>query len=276
LQSENRQSQVSKQIGQQIPISAQSIQKPTIKKSKSTNSSRAPLILIGGLASIVICICGFFIAGLFFNSLNRTTAKVLSAQDVFNVSAIDVVKDEGYTVTSAICEVVSTERYLPSAGGGQIVFHAFRITKSALGSEVVVLFTSNHTAAEGSGLVYTVNPEAVRLFPDFPDATRRSDKPITVDTAGAQEALKCAQQTGGPPSLDFGNFDVEAWRRKAIEKFGPEQTFSDGSKEDYVRLALSICMQTNAERETMLTNLGADYEGSLQQFVNETFCPYVK
>lgn len=231
--------------------------------------------ILAALAVTLFCIIGAFAVGLFLNSLNKTTARVLSAEDTFEVSAIDVVKDEGYSVASAVCEVVSTERYLPSAGGGQIVFHAFRIIKPDLGSEVVVLFTSNHTAAEGRGLVYTVNADAVRLFPEFPDAAGRSDKPITVDTAGAEQALECARQAGAPAVLNLSNFDVEAWRLEAIEKFGPEQTNPDGSKDDYVRLALSICGQRNAERETMLTNLGADYEGSFQQFVIETFCPYV-
>jgi hypothetical protein len=279
-QPENNQPQVSKQINQQVSTVSQPIQKRPAKKNKSTNtkSNRVPLIIIGVLASISLCVCGFFALGLLFNSSNRTTAKVLSAQDVFEVSAIDVVKDEGYTVTSAVCEVISSERFLPSVNvdGGQIVFHAFRITKPTLSSEVTVLFYSNHTAAQGRGLVFTVNSDASRLFPDFPDASRNSDYPITVDTAGARDALECAQQAGSSPPLDLGNFDTDEWRRRAIEKFGPEETYSDGSKDDYVRLALSICNQTNAERETMLTNLGADYEGSFQQFVIETFCPYVK
>jgi hypothetical protein len=277
-QLENDQPQVSKQIDQQVLTTSQPIKKRPVKNNKSTKSNRVPLIIVGVLASIAVCVCGFFAIGLLFNSSNQTTAKVLSAQDVFEVSAIDVVKDEGYTVMSAVCEVVSSERYLPSVNvdGGQIVFHAFRITKPNLGSEVIVLFYSNHTAAQGRGLVFTVNSEASKLFPDFPDASHNSEFPVTVDTAGAREALECAQQAGSPPPLDLGNFDTEQWRRKAIEEFGPEETYGDGSKDDYVRLALSICKQTNAERETMLTNLGAGYEGSFQQFVIETFCPYVK
>lgn len=248
-------------------------------KSANTKSSKTPLILFGILASVALCVCGFLAIGLMFNPLNNSngTAQVLSAEDVFEVSAIDVVKDKGYTVTSAVCEVVSPELYQPSVNvdGGQIVFHAFRITKPSLGSEIAVLFASNHTAAQGRGLVFTVNSDAARLFPDFPDISK-SSYPITVNTSGAQAALDCARQAGGLPSLDLGAFDTEEWRQKAIERFGPEHTFSDGSKDDYVRLALSICEQSNTERETMLTNLGADYEGSFQQFVIETFCPYVK
>ena len=280
-QLENHQPQAAKQISQHVPTPVQSIQKQPVKKSQSSNtrSSRAPLILVGVLALITLCICGFFGVGQFFNLLNggNGTARVLSAEDVFEVSAIDVVKDEGYTVTGAVCEVVSSELYQPSVNvdGGQIVFHAFRITKPSLGSEVVVLFYSNHTAAQGRGLVFTVNSDAARLFPDFPDISK-SSYPITVNTPGAQDALECAQQAGKPSSLDLGNFDTEEWRRKAIEKFGPERTNSDGSKDDYVRLALSICKQSSTEREAMLTNLGAGYEGSFQQFAIETFCPYAE
>lgn len=248
----------------------------TNNTTPTTKNSRSSLILFRVIA-FVICGCST-VAFLLLNSSNRNKAKVLSAEDVFEVSAIDVAKDDGYTVTSAVCEVVSSERFQPAVGvdGGQIVFHAFRITKPSLGTEVAVLFYSNHTVAQGRGLVFTVNPVAARLFPDYPDASRNSKYPITVDTAGAQEALECAQQAASPHPLDLGNFETEEWRRKAIEKFGPEETHSDGSKDDYVRLALSICKETNAERETMQTNLGPDYEGSLQQFVIETFCPYVK
>jgi len=228
------------------------------------------------ISIIIVLLCiGCVLVAIVLNVLNGRKTNTLSAKDTFQVSAISVVQDKGYTVTSAVCEFVSSELYLPSVNmdGGQIVFHAFRIIKPSLGSEVIVLFYSNHTAAQGNGLVFTVNPEATRLFPEFPDSNRL-DYPITVNTSGAQSALNCAQQAGKPPSLDTGNFDVEAWRQEAIKKFGVEQVNSDGSKDDYVRTALSICRQSSSERETMLTNLGARYEGSFQQFVIETFCPY--
>lgn len=279
-QSQSNQPQVSKPNSQQVPTASQPIQKRVVQNNRSTNtkSNRLAWIAVGVLTSIALCVYGFIAVGILFNSSRGLTAKTLSAAETFEVSAIDVAKDDGYTVTSAVCEVVSSEHYAPSVNvdGGQIVFHAFRVTKPSLGSEVVVLFYSNYTVAQGRGLVFTVNPEAARLFPEFPDASRNSKYAITVDTAGAQEALECAQKAGSPPSLDLRNFDIEAWRRKAIERFGPEQTYSDGSNDDYVRLALSICKQSAAEREIMQTNLGADYEGSFQQFVIETFCPYVK
>lgn len=228
------------------------------------------------IAIIIVLLCvGCVLVTIVLNALNGKTANTLSAEDVFQVSAIDVVKDEGYSVTSAVCEIVSSERNVISGIDlGKIVFHAFRITKPSLGTEVVVLFASNHTAADGRGLVFTVNSEAARLFPDFPDVSRHPEHPITIDTPGAQDALKCAQEAEGPPSLDFGKFDVEAWRSEAVKKFGPEKTFADGSKNDYVRIALSICNQSSTDRQTMLNNLGAGYEGSFQQFAIETFCPY--
>jgi hypothetical protein len=252
------------------------IHQQPIKPVKKKRPDKKRIIAVMGLGVAICSICGVFII-LLLNPSNGATTKVLSAEDTFEVSAIDIVKDEGYKVTSAVCEVISPERdVLYGIDLGNIVFHAFRITKDTLGNEVVVLFASNHTASDGNGPVFTVNSEAVRLFPDFPDVSRRSEHPITLNTPGAQDALECAQQAGKPPSLNAGNFDVEAWRREAIKKFGQEQTNSNGSKDDYVRFALPICKQSNAERDTMLTNLGADYEGSFQQFVIETFCPYVK
>src|SRR6266508_3860002 len=110
----------------------------TNNTTPQTKNPKSSLILVGVVASIALIICACLIMGLFFNSSNKNKAKVLSAEEVFEVSAIDVVKDDGYTVTSAVCEVVSSERFQPSVNvdGGQIVFHAFRITKPSLGTEV--------------------------------------------------------------------------------------------------------------------------------------------
>lgn len=251
--------------------------------------------ILAGLGVFIVAIIGCFAIMLLFSnqpaslttsnpistSSTRTTSTPtalynLPAKDVYEVSAVELVKDSGYTVTSAVCEVVSSERYtVQGYDFGKIVFHAFRITGPNLNSEVIVLFSSNHMAADGSGLIQAVNENAVKLFPESPEGSTLKH-PITIETDGAQEALECARQAGPPPSLNSGAFDVESWRREAIEKFGPEETFSDGSKEDYVRLALIICKQSNAERETMRINLGSDYEGSFEQFIIESFCPYVK
>ncbi len=217
------------------------------------------------------------------NTGEQPTANILSAKDVFFVTAVDAAHEKGYTVTSAVCEVVSPERFRPTFNVNStpttidveaIVFHAFRITDPTLHKEVAVVFESNHTAADGKGIIATVNPDAKRLFPNIIDGSTLT-YPITMNTAGAQSALECAQQAGKPPSLDLGGFDYETWRQEAIQKFGAEQTYSDGSKQDYVYIALTICRESSTDRETMIANLGANYQGSLQQFIIDTFCPHV-
>src|SRR5918996_5897196 len=81
----------------------------------------AVLLLIG---TCLVC----YIATRFYS--RGSSANTLSAERTRQVSAIDVVTDEGYTVTSAVCEVISNDTYVPSENidGGLIVFHAFRIT----------------------------------------------------------------------------------------------------------------------------------------------------
>lgn len=279
-QLENNQKHASRQVAQKVPNAARSAKLRPVKRNKPANKNSNRFI-IGALVSILFCVCGFFAISVSFNpssgvatktlSASGVTTKILSAAETFEVSAVDVVKDEGYTVTSAICEVVSPERNVISGIDlGKIVFHAFRITHSSLGREVIVLFASNHTAEDGSGLVFTVNTEAARLFPDFPDKSRHPEHPITTNTPGAQKALECARQAGAPPSLNLGDFDAEAWRRETIEKYGPEQTYDDGSKQDYVRLALSICEYKESHPSMV-------YEAdSFQQYILDTFCPYVE
>lgn len=267
---ENSQKPTSKQTAQKVLNVPQPARLRPVKNNKLANKN-SNCFIIGALTSIALCVCGFFAIGIPFSSSSGIATKTLSAAETFEVSAVDVVKDEGYRVTSAVCEVVSPERNVISGIDlGKIVFHAFRITSLSLGKEVVVLFASNHTAEDGSGLVFTVNNVASSLFPDFPDKSRHPEHPITINTPGAQEALECASQAGAPPSLNFGNFNVETWRRQTIEKYGPEQTYDDGSRQDYVRFALSIC-------EYKESNPSMVYEAdSFQQYVLDTFCPYVE
>lgn len=247
------------------------LNKKTSNKKKGRNSFIILVFLV-----IFLCISGIFVVDQILkpDDINTVNVRVLSAQEVFNVSAVDAVKADGYTVSSAVCEVVSPINYQPSLSifNGQLVFHSFRLTGQGLESEIVVLFASNHTAKNGNGLVFSINDGAIDLNQGF-SAGSSLNEPITVNTAGAQTALDCAQKAGEPPILDLGNFNVEDWRQKTIEKFGPEQTNSDGSKDDYVRFALAICDLSKAERETMQANLGSDYKGSFQEFVIETFCP---
>ncbi len=98
----------------------------------------------------------------------------------------------------------------------------------------------------------------------------------SIDTDGAVEAVRCAEAAFTPTTTaPASGFDLEAWRAEAIERFGPEEVYDDGSKDDYVDLAYMICDQTGEERANMLDNLGDDYEGSRTQFILEEFCPNV-
>lgn len=183
---------------------------------------------------------------------------------------------DGYTLASAVCELVAPVSYRSNDRifGGQLVFHAFRVKGPPANTERAVLFASNHRAVDGSGLTIAVSPEAIALGQGLPSGSSLAD-PITMATPGAEEAVACAREAGSPPSLTFRNLDVEAWRAKAIHRFGPEERHRDGSKDDYVRFALSLCTQSAADRTVMQTNLGTRYEGSFQRFVIDTFCPNI-
>lgn len=159
-----------------------------------------------------------------------SSARVLSAQEVFEVSAIDAVKMDGYTVTSSVCEVVSlpTPQKFEQAGW-LLVFHAFRLSGPDASEESVVLFASNHRASDGGGLVFPVNDAAIALDQGFPEAPGLAD-PVTVDSPGAQTALDCASVADPPAGLELDGLDPEVWRRDAISRFGAEETYDDGSK----------------------------------------------
>ena len=99
---------------------------------------------------------------------------------------------------------------------------------------------------------------------------------VSENTDGVTKARECASSGDQPTTTaPASGFDVEAWRAEAIKRFGPEETFDDGSKDDYVQLAHTLCDQSANERATMRSNLGPRYEGSLQQFILEEFCPNV-
>lgn len=209
---------------------------------------------------------------------NGVSAEQLSGREMLEVSAVEAVETDGFTVESAVCEVVSPENYRPDDNvfGGKLVFHAFRVSGPRVTDEPVVLFASNHAAADGAGLTFPVNDAAIRLDQGFPPGSEVAD-PITLDTPGAPAAVECAEGAEEPPAVDAGegDFDVEAWRDEAIERFGAEEVFDDGSREDYVKIAFSICDQSESERDQMRENLGGDYEGSFQRFIIEEFCPNV-
>ena len=206
----------------------------------------------------------------------ESSARVLDARETFEVSAVSAVATDGYAIASAVCEVTSSESYRPGDGvfGGKLVFHAFRVGGPGINGDTVVLFASNHAAADGSGLVIPVNAAAVNLDQGFPPGSNLAD-PVTEDMNGASAAVACAQDADEPPEIDLGEFNVEAWRAEAIERFGPEEVFDDGSKDDHVKLAFLICDQSAGARNEMKGNLGADYAGSFQEFIITEFCPNV-
>jgi hypothetical protein len=126
---------------------------------------------------------------------SKIPAIILSGQDIFRIDAVNAARDDGYTITSNVCELISPLKYLPfnTIFGGQLVFHSFRLKGNKLTSEVVVLFASNHTAANGPGLVIPINTGAINLNQGFTSGLKVVS-PITMDTPGAKEAVECGQQ----------------------------------------------------------------------------------
>ena len=125
---------------------------------------------------------------------------VLSPEEAGVVTAVEAVTDDGFTISSAVCEAVHPRPYrrADSVFGGKQVFHAFRLTGRDIAGEATVLFASNHAAADGGGVVIPVNPAAVDLDQGFPPGTDLAD-PITEDMAGAPEALACAAAASPAP-----------------------------------------------------------------------------
>jgi hypothetical protein len=138
----------------------------------------------------------------------------------------------------------------------------------------VVLFASNHPASAGSGITITVNTEAFALDPVLPQGSTLRE-PITMQTPGAQETLACARQAGPPPKLELRDHDVEAWRQQAIARYGPEKTNRDGSKDDYVQLALVMCKTPAAQQAAILAKEGKRKRPSLNRHIFEGFCPFL-
>jgi len=88
------------------------------------------------------------------------------------------------------------------------------------------------------------------------------DEPAS-STAGP--SATAAPQPSAEPSAT--GFDVEAWRRRTIDRFGEEPKYKDGSQLDYVDLARQVCaFEERPEYE----------EGSLQEYIVETFCPNIQ
>lgn len=133
------------------------------------------------------------------------------------------------------------------------------------------IVTLAHLLPDGMWASMDAVSELATSFPQGSDVFGVSD-----DTDGVAQARECAASGNQPTTIaPKSGFDVEAWRTEAVARFGPEETHSDGSKDDYVQLARMICIQPASERSAMQGNLGANYEGSVQQFIIEEFCPNI-
>ena len=64
--------------------------------------------------------------------------------------------------------------------------------------------------------------------------------------------------------------DEETFRQEALERFQIGVVEADGSKMDAVSTARLIC---DGDVAAMLDRLGADFEGSFQQFAMTAYCP---
>ena len=78
-----------------------------------------------------------------------------------------------------------------------------------------------------------------------------------------------------PPELVLRDHDVEEWRRQAISRYGPEMTHKDGSRDDYVQLALVMCKKPAAEQAAILAKEGKRKRPSLNRHIFEGFCPFL-
>jgi len=168
--------------------------------SNLSNVEKILIAVVGLLLVGLVCVASFRIVS---NSMsdNDKTKYALSTREATKATAVYVATDEGYTVTSGVCEVVSSERFIPweELGNGQIVFYAYRVTKPSLNSDVVVLFSSDLTVGQGGSMwIFTINENAHRFFPDFPYGPEL-EYPININTDGAQDAIECAQQAESSP-----------------------------------------------------------------------------
>lgn len=103
----------------------------------------------------------------------------------------------------------------------------------------------------------------------------QSGTPATPDEIDTVVARYCSTELAAElgvttfPTVAAG-IDEDAFRAEAIERFQVGAPESDGSAIDAVALAQTLC---DGDVGTMVANLGADWEGSFQQFALSTFCP---
>lgn len=103
-----------------------------------------------------------------------------------------------------------------------------------------------------------------------------SGTPATKDEVDEIVASYCgtdlATEVGVTPMAEptTEGVDLEAFRAQALDEFGVGAEEEDGSSLDAVATAQMLC---NGDVETMLSNLGDNFEGSFQQLALTTFCP---
>ena len=97
-----------------------------------------------------------------------------------------------------------------------------------------------------------------------PEATSTAKARATREPSSARET-RAPRGTDGPGDPEATPFSKSAWRKETIERFGPERTFGDGSKENYVDQAEALCAAEDRP----------DYEeDSIQRWMETTYCPH--
>jgi hypothetical protein len=99
--------------------------------------------------------------------------------------------------------------------------------------------------------------------PGVSSTAQGKDRNATERPGARENRPPTGTDAAGEP--DATPFSRSAWRQETIERFGPERTFSDGSKENYVDQAEALCAAEDRP----------DYdEDSIQRWMEETFCPH--
>lgn len=201
---------------------------------------------------------------------SSTDNEAKSACEVFDVddanalvtnSDTGVRKVEGEIIASVI---VRTGRVIPEEspiGSGALI----GIVAINVGGKMVTLAHGMDT------VIYYSLDEVSETATGFPSAEGIGISEELDEVAAARE---CAETGDTATTVESSSdFDVERWRSEAIRRFGAEEAHSDGSRDDYVQLARTVCMQGPAEREVLIQNLGDRYKNSLQRFIIDEFCP---
>ena len=102
------------------------------------------------------------------------------------------------------------------------------------------------------------------------DAAAEPVDDVVESYCGTDLAAEVGVQTIPPGPA---NVDDDAFRAEALERFEMGKPEPDGSALDAAAFAKSLCQRSDSELADMKSNLGADWEGSFQQFAVQTYCP---